>query len=81
MGFCNCSMFCCALLCVHSSFFKHLDMLLCFICHPDFSSLLCVALADGAAGLSAVFDCGISYSYSLILRNNLDRGNIHRQLV
>ena len=63
MGFCNCSMFCCTLLCVHSSFaiiskgmragcFALFDFLVSHDC--------CVALPHDAMGLSAVCDCGIS---------------------
>ena len=54
--FCNYSMFCCALLCVHSSFAIILmgkrereSLLLCF-----------VALPYDATGMSAVCDCGMS---------------------
>ena len=41
VGFCNWSMFCCALLCVHSSFeiismgSSELVALLCFVCLPN----------------------------------------------
>ena len=69
VGFCNCSMFCWALLCVHSSFAIILDgeeragcfALLVFLASCDF----CVALPHNATGLSAVCHCGISWSYSL----------------
>ena len=60
MGFCNCSMFCCALLCVHSSFaiismgMRELIALFVFLVSRD----CCVALPRGAMGLSAVCDCG-----------------------
>ena len=66
MGVCNCSMFCCALLCVHSSFaiilmgMRELVALL-------FLSYCCVALPHDATGLSVVCDCGISWSYSLTI--------------
>ena len=61
--FCNCSMFCCVLLCGHSSF-DHLDgeeragcfALFVFLVSRD----CCVALPQDATGLSAVCDCGIS---------------------
>ena len=59
MGFCNCSMFCCALLCVISSFViismgkRELVALLCL------PGDCCVALPHNATGLSAVGDCGI----------------------
>ena len=62
MGFCNCSMFCCALLYVHSSFAIiltgkiELVTLLCFAFLV--SRYCCVALPRGAKGLSAVCDCG-----------------------
>ena len=63
MGFCNCSMFCYALLYVHSSFAIILmgkkSLLLCLVCLPGVS-LFFVALPRGAMGLSAVCDCGIS---------------------
>ena len=55
-------MFCCALLCVHSSFAiismgkGELVALLVFLVSSDF----CVALPHEATGLSAVCDCGIS---------------------
>ena len=64
MGFCNCSMFCCALLCVHSSFAiismgkRELVALLfvVFLVSLD----CCVALPHDTTGLYAVCDCGIS---------------------
>ena len=61
MGLCNYSMFCCALLCVHSSFAvtlmgKRELIALLFMVFLD----CCVALPRGAIGLSAVCDCGIS---------------------
>ena len=55
-------MFCCALLCVHSSFAiiligkRELFALLIFLVSRD----CCVALPHDATGLSAVCDCGIS---------------------
>ena len=55
-------MFCCALLCVHSSFAiilmwkRELVALLVFRVSID----CCVTLPHGATGLSAVSDCGIS---------------------
>ena len=57
-----CSMFYCALLCVHSSFAiilmlkRGLIALVCFRVSID----CCVTLPHGATGLSAVSDCGIS---------------------
>ena len=62
MGFCSWSMFCCALLCVHSSFAiismekRELFALFVFLV----SRVCCVALPHDATGLSAVCDCGIS---------------------
>ena len=59
VGFCNCSLFCCTLLYVHSSFAiiligkRKLVTLLSLSCW-------CVTLPRGALGLSAVCDCGIS---------------------
>ena len=59
----NCSMFCCALLCVLSSFAinlvgkrKLVAFLFVFLVSNDY----CVALPRGAMGLSAVCNCGIS---------------------
>ena len=56
------SMFCCVLLCVHSSFAIisgcfALFVLLVYCC--------CVAFPHDEIGLSAVWDCGFSWSYSL----------------
>ena len=65
VGFCNCSMFCCELLCVHSSFAivlvgkREMVALLClfvFLVSRD----CCVALTHDTMCLSAVCDCGIS---------------------
>ena len=59
MGFCNCSMCCCALLYVHYSFALILmgkSELVALVCSRN----CCVALPRDAAGLSAVCDCGIS---------------------
>ena len=63
VGFCNCSMFCCALLCVHSSFAiilmrkrELVALFFIFLVARD----CCVARPRGAKGLSAVCDCGIS---------------------
>ena len=64
MGVCNCSMFCCALLCVHSGNAIVLvgggeSWLLCLVCLPG----VCggwAALPRGATGLSAVCGCGVS---------------------
>ena len=59
MGFCNCSMFCCPLLCVHSNFTiismgkRELDALFVFLVSRD----CCVALTHDTTGLSAVCDC------------------------
>ena len=65
MGFCNCSLFCCELLCVHSSFAivlvgkREMVALLCLFVILV-SSDCCVALPHNIMGLSAVCDCGIS---------------------
>ena len=63
VGFCNCSMFCCALLCV-TLFCNHLDgeeRAGCFTLFVFLVSLdCCVALPHDTTGLSAVCDCGIS---------------------
>ena len=74
VGFCNCSMFCCALLCVHSSF-AIISMgkragyfaLFVFLVSRD----CCVALPHDVTGLSAVCDCDISWSYSLTIFVNI----------
>ena len=56
-GFCNYSMFYCALHCVHSSFAIISG---CFALFVLLASLCCVAFPHNAIGLSAVCDCGIS---------------------
>ena len=62
MEVCNCSMFCCTLLYVPSSFAiilmgkRELVALFVFLVSRD----CCVALPHGAMGWSAVCDCGIS---------------------
>ena len=62
MEFCNCSMFCCALLCVHSSFGNHLDGEECAGCFALFVFLVshdcCFVIPHDATGLSAICDCG-----------------------
>ena len=62
VGFWNCSMFYCALLCFHSSLSIILmgreSWLLCFVCLPGVCDC-CVVLAHDVTGLSAVCDCGI----------------------
>ena len=69
VGWCNCSMFCCALLCVHPSFEiismgkRELVALLVFLVSHD----CYMALPHDTMGLSAVCDCGISWSYSLTI--------------
>ena len=61
VGFCNCSMFCCALLYAHSSFAiilmgkREWVALFVFLVSRD----CCEALLHDATGLSAVGDCGI----------------------
>ena len=48
VAFCNCSMFCCTLLCVHSSlqssWWGRESRLLCFVCLPGFSWFVCFFL-------------------------------------
>ena len=59
VGLCNCSMFCCALLCVHSSFAiisKGKSALFVFLVPHDG----CLALPRDTMGLTAVCDGGIS---------------------
>ena len=59
MGVCNCSMFCCTLLYVPSSF--AITLMGCFDKFVfQVSRNYCVALPRGAMGVSAVCDCGIS---------------------
>ena len=63
MGFCICSMFCCAILCVHSSFAIILmgkRELVALFCLSSWCLVIVVAFPHDAAGLSAVCDCGIS---------------------
>ena len=62
MGVCNCSMFCCTLLYVPSSFAIILMGKRELVSLLSLSSwcLVIVALPRGAMGLSAVCDCGIS---------------------
>ena len=62
MEFCNCSMFCCALLCAHSSFvINGEEIAVCFALSVFLVSReCCVALPRDTTGLSAVNDCGIS---------------------
>ena len=63
VGFCNCSILCCALLCVHSSFAiistgkRELAALLCLF---SWCLVIVVWLFLTMRGLSAVCDCGIS---------------------
>ena len=64
VGFCNYSMFCHALLYVHSSFAIILMRIREQVALQKYIFLVsrdcCVALPRGAMGLSAVCDCGIS---------------------
>ena len=71
VGFCNCSIFCCALLCVHSSFAiilmrKRESWLLYFICLPGVSWLMC-----GSSLRCHLFVCSLwvwyFWSYSLTI--------------
>ena len=56
VGVCNCSMFCCTLLYVPSSFTIILMGMFVFLVSRD----CCVALSRDAMGLSAVCGCGYS---------------------
>ena len=70
MRVCNCSMFCCTFLYVHSSFAIILmgkRKLLALLSLSSCCFLMCVALHRDAMGLSAICDCGISWSYSLTI--------------
>ena len=60
MGVSNCSMFCCTLLYVHSSFAIILMGKRELVALLSLSSWCLVALPHGAMGLSVVFECGIS---------------------
>ena len=63
MGVCNCSMFCCTLLYVHSSIAIMLMGKRELVALLNLYLVSCdgrVALPRGAMGLSAVCDCGIS---------------------
>ena len=65
MGVCNCSIFCCTLLCVHSSIAIILLGKRELVALLNLSSWCLVmvewlALPRGAMGLSVVCDCGIS---------------------
>ena len=69
MGVCNCSMFCCMLLYVHSSIAIILMGKRELVALLNLSSW-CLMMVEwrlpcSATGLSAVCDCGISWSYSL----------------
>ena len=85
MGFYGCSLFCCALLCVHSIFAIILKgkrancfALFVFLVSRD----CCVTLTRGAMGLSAVCDCGISWSYSLTIFHKVVQIAFHtRELI
>ena len=59
MGFCNCSMFCCAFLfCNYLGGGERAGCFALFVF--PVSRNCCVALSHDATGLSAVRDCGIS---------------------
>ena len=60
MGFFNCSMFCCTLLYVSSSFAIILMGKKELVALLSLSRDCCMALPRDAMGLSAVCDCGIS---------------------
>ena len=84
MGFCNCSMFSCALLCVLSSFaiisigekragcFASCVFLVPHDC--------CVALPCDAIGLSAVCDYGISGSYAFTIFETCPYRSLNRDI-
>ena len=57
-GFCNCSIFCFVLLCVHSSFAIISGCFALFVLLV--SHYCCVAFPHDAISLSAVCNCGIS---------------------
>ena len=70
MGFCVCSMFCYALLCVLPSFTTILmgkRVLVALLCLSSWCLVIYMWHLDplGFIGWSAVCDCGISRSYSL----------------
>ena len=61
MGFCKRSMFCCTLLCVHSSFAIISRELIAFALFVFLVSRDCyVARPHDTTGLSTVCDCGVS---------------------
>ena len=66
VGFCVCSMFCCSLICVLSSFANHVDgeegagCFTLFVFMLSCDDYCYVALPHGAVDSSAVSDCGIS---------------------
>ena len=63
MGVCNCSMFCCTLLCVHSSIAIILmgkRELVALLNLSSWCLMMVEPLPRGAIGLSAVCKCGIS---------------------
>ena len=71
MGVCNCSMFCCTFLYVHISIAIILMGKRELIALLNLSSW-CLVMVErlfphGATGLSAVCDCGISWSYSFTI--------------
>ena len=61
------SMFCCTLLYVHSSFAIILMGKRELVALLSLSSWCLVIVPHGAKSLSAVYDCGISWSYSLTI--------------
>ena len=67
MGFCYFYMFCCAL---HS--LDEEERAVCFAFFVFLTSCYCcVYFPHGAMGLSAVCDCGISWSYALTVLGNM----------
>ena len=63
MGFCNCSKFCCVVLCVHSSFaiisMGKRELVYLLVCLPGVPDN-CVALPHDVTDFSAGSDCVIS---------------------
>ena len=76
MGACNCSMFCCTLVYVNSSFDgeERAGYFAKFVFLMSLDG--CVALPRGAVGLPAICNCGISSSYSLTNFTLLSKLNI-----
>ena len=82
MAVCNCSMFCCTLIYVHSNFAIILMAKREQVAVLDFmvSRDCCVAPHCGNIDLCAVCDCGISGHTYLLFLLNLHRNRLIRQL-